>query len=108
MGKCPFVADFNVVIHPPERAEGTADTLRALHIVSKMSVCVINAFRTEYKTMLCDSNPKLSYNLIKMRKYPFAADFNLILRPSERAEGTVDTLRALHISQSIRVCHRYI
>ena len=41
MGKYPFVTDFNVIVCPPKRAEATADTLRALYIVSKASECAI-------------------------------------------------------------------
>ena len=45
-----------------------------------------------YLISLCDSNPKLSYiNLMKIGKYPFAGDFNVIIRPPKRAEGTADT-----------------
>ena len=66
MGKYPFVADFNVIVHPPERAEGTEDTLRALHIVSKTSECAIDTFRTKFLTILCDSSTKLGQNLVKI------------------------------------------
>ena len=59
MGKYPFAADFNVIVRPPERAEGTADTLRALHIVSKASECAIDTFSTKNKAILYDSSPKL-------------------------------------------------
>ena len=60
MGKYPFTADFNVIVRPPERAEGTANTLRALHIiVSNTSECAIYTFGTKYLTILCDSSPKL-------------------------------------------------
>ena len=51
------MADFNDIAHPRERSEGTADTVRALN--SKTRECVLDVFRTEYKTILCDSNPKL-------------------------------------------------
>ena len=86
-------------------SEGNADTLRALHILLKMSVCTIDKFRTEYKTLLCDSNPKLGYNHRKMAKYPFAADFNdIIVCPPERAEGTAYTFKALHIVSNMSEC----
>ena len=80
------MTDFQVVVWGPEESEGTADTLkkfvrtssqpssRALHIVPKTSVCVMDVFRTEYKTILFGCNPKLDYNPIKMGKYPFASD----------------------------------
>ena len=66
MGKYPFAADFNVIVCPPERAEGTANTLRALHIFSKASECAIDTFRTKYLAILCDSGPKLGQNLVKI------------------------------------------
>ena len=44
----------------------------------------MDTFRTEYKTILCDSNSKLGYNLIKMGKYLFVTDFNVIVYPPER------------------------
>ena len=33
----------------PEGSEGTGDSLRALYGVSKTPVCIMDAFRTEYK-----------------------------------------------------------
>ena len=59
MGKYPFAADFNVIVRPPERAEGTADTLRALHIVSKIPEYAIDTFITKYSAILYDSSIKL-------------------------------------------------
>ena len=59
MGKYPFAADFNVIVRPPERAERTADTFEALHIVSKMSEYDIDTVRTKYRAILYDSSPKL-------------------------------------------------
>ena len=59
MGKYPFAADFNVIVCPPERAEGTTDTFKALHIVSKIPECAIDTFSTKYKAILYDSSPKL-------------------------------------------------
>ena len=37
---------------------------------------------------------KICYNPIKMGKYPFVTDFNVIVCPPKRAEATADTLRA--------------
>ena len=56
--KIPTGADFYVFVSP-QRSENTADMLSALHTVPKVSKYVIDAFRTEYKTILCESNPKL-------------------------------------------------
>ena len=56
------MADFQVVVWGPEWSEGTTDTLRVLHVVLETSVCVMDAFRTEYKAILYHSNPKLGYN----------------------------------------------
>ena len=67
-------------------------------------MCTIDTFRTDYKTLLCDSNPKLGYNLRKMAKYLFAADFHVIVCRPERVEGTTDTFKALHIVSKISEC----
>ena len=47
------------IVRTPEKVECTADTFRALHIVSKTSQCAIDTFRTKYLTILCDASPKL-------------------------------------------------
>ena len=53
--KYPLAADFYVVLPTPEGSESNADTLSALQTVSKTSEYAIDAFRTEYKTILCES-----------------------------------------------------
>ena len=40
-------------------AKSIGHTLRALHIVHAASGCLLDVFKTEYTTILCDSNPKL-------------------------------------------------
>ena len=50
---------------PPVGSEDTVDTLSTHYTplytvtVSKGSECAIDAFSTEYKSILCESNPKL-------------------------------------------------
>ena len=41
-----------MAVRGPEGSEGTADTLKALHVVSKSSVCIIDTLGTEYITLL--------------------------------------------------------
>ena len=41
------------MLSDPEVSEDTADTFRSLH--AKMSECVLDVFRTEYKTIVCVS-----------------------------------------------------
>ena len=60
------MADFNVFVWGPEGTEDTADTLRALHIVSKMSEYAIDTFRPKHLAILCDADPKLGQNLVKI------------------------------------------
>ena len=53
------MADFYEFLSPPERSGDTLDTFSTLHTVSAASKYVIDAIRTEYKTILYESNPKL-------------------------------------------------
>ena len=51
--------DFYVVLSPSEGSDDTANTLSALHNVSKTSGHAIDVLKNEYKTSLRDSYKKI-------------------------------------------------